>query len=95
MYEFWLSTEQTGTVVDYHIEFVSRLTHLGRKEESLMVGAFLRGLKEEIKTELKMLGPINLGQAMSWTEKIEAKVAAQSWLGSRSKASSKYYPSHS
>ena len=65
MCEFWLAAEQTGTVADYRREFVTRSTHLVRKEESLMVVAFLRGLKEEIKTELKMLGPINLGQAMS------------------------------
>ena len=56
--EFRLAAEQTGTVADYCREFVTRLTHLGRKEESLMVRAFLRGLKEEIKTELKMLGPL-------------------------------------
>ena len=81
--EYWLAIEKTGTTTDYRQEFVTRLTHLGRKEESLMLGAFMRGLIEEIKTELKMLGPINLGQAMSWAEKIEAKVAAQSWLGTR------------
>ena len=65
MCEQWLSIEQTSTVAEYHREFVTRLTHLGRKEESLMLGAFMRGLTEEIKTELKVLGPMNLGQAMS------------------------------
>ena len=71
---------QTGTLAAYLREFVTRLTHLGRKE-SLMLGALMRGLTEEIKTEMKVLGPMNLGQAMSWAEKIEAKIMAQTWLG--------------
>ncbi|CAO2813620.1 unnamed protein product [Amaranthus hypochondriacus] len=85
MCEQWLSVEQTGSVAEYRSEFVSRLTHLGKKEESMMIGAFMRGLTEDIKTELKVLGSTNLGQAMSWAEKIEAKIIAQShtWLGRR------------
>lgn len=98
MCEQWLSVEQTGAVAKYRSIFVSRLTHLGRKEESVIIGALMRGLTEEIKTELKVLGPVNLGQAMSWAEKIEAKIMAQttSWLGRRGESTrnNQYHPSN-
>ena len=92
MCEQWLAIEQIETVAEYRREFVTRLTHLGRKEESLMLGAFMRGLKEEVKTKLKVLRPMNLGQAMSWAKKIEAKIMAQSWLGRRIEPPQKPYP---
>ena len=44
----------------------------GIKEE--MLAAFIKGLDDKIKTELRVLGPSNLEQAMEWTLNIEEKL---------------------
>ena len=53
LYEQWMVVEQTGTVAEYRHEFVKRLTHLKQVAEMMMLGAFLRGLKEKVKAELR------------------------------------------
>ena len=51
-------------MAEYRKEFVTMLKHLGRVDEPVMLRTFLRGLKEEVKYELKLLGPTTLEQAM-------------------------------
>lgn len=55
--EQWMVVEQTGTLATCKKEYETKLTHLERMAESVMMGAFLRGLKEVIKTELRVLRP--------------------------------------
>ena len=62
LYEQWMSVEQTG----YRREFVTRLNYVDMVDEPVMIGAFLRGLCEEVKIELKLIGPTMLDQAMDW-----------------------------
>ena len=51
-------------MAEYRKEFVTMLKHLGRVDEPVMLRTFLRGLKDEVKYELKVLGPTTLEQAM-------------------------------
>ena len=83
LYEQWMSVEQMGSVADYRREFVERLTYLDVVDEPVMMGAFLRGLCEEVKIELRLMGPTSLDQAMDWAELIDRKFECQSWLGRR------------
>ena len=75
--------EQTGSVADYRREFVTRLNYVDMVDEPVMIRAFLRGLCEEVKIELKLMGPTTLDQAVDWAERIDRKLECQSWLGRR------------
>ena len=93
-----LAVEQKRTVAKYRKEFVTKLTHLAKVAESVMFKRFFRGLKPEIKFELRVLGPTMLEQDMSWAEKIDQKLRAQTWLGRRigqAKIYSPKNPNHS
>ena len=48
----------------------------------VMMGAFLRGLRWDIKAKLKVLGPTTLEEAMIWADRIDKKNSC-SWLGRR------------
>ena len=52
MYEQWMVVKQKRSVAKYIGEFVTKLTHLEKITKSVMSGVFLRGLKEEVKTQL-------------------------------------------
>ena len=58
-------------------------------DQPVMLGAFLRGLRDEVKAELRILGPKNLGQAMAWSDKIDKKLAG-TWLRNYPFAPQKY-----
>ena len=64
LFEQWMLVEQTGSVVKYRREFVTRLNYLGVVDKPMMLGAFLRGLCEEVKSKLRVLGPTEFDQAM-------------------------------
>ena len=83
LFEQWMSVEQTGSVAEYRREFVIRLNYLGVVDELVMLGAFLMGLCEEVKSELWVLGPTDLDQAREWAERIDWRLFTQSWLGRR------------
>ena len=83
LYEQWMSEEQTGSVADYRREFVTRLNCVDMMDKQVLIGAFLRGLCEKVKIELKLTGPTTLDQAMDWAERINRKLECQSWLGRR------------
>ena len=52
LYEQWMGVEQTRSMVEYRKEFVTKLTHLQKMAKFVMLGAFLRGLREEVKAEI-------------------------------------------
>ena len=58
LFEQWMADEQRRSVVEYRKEFVTKLKHLGKVEKPLMLGTFLRGLKDEVRNELKVFGPL-------------------------------------
>lgn len=50
--------EQRGkdrTVADYRWEFIGGVTHLERVPEAVLIGAFLRGLIENVEMEVRIL----------------------------------------
>ena len=94
LYEQWMSVEQTGSVADYRREIVTRLNYVNLVDELVLIGAFLRGLCEEVKVELKLMGPTTLDQAMDWAERIDRKLECQSWLGRRQVQQRNYSLTH-
>ena len=66
LYEHWLSAEKKrtiqkkGTVAKYGRKNIGDVTHLEKVPEAIMVGAFLRKQKDNIKKELRVLGPTTL-----------------------------------
>ena len=73
LYEQWLATSQTTTVQDYRRKFVDMAAPLESIPEAILLGKFIHGLKEEIQTEMRVLSPLNLEQAMDLALKIEEK----------------------
>ena len=52
------------TVAKYKKPFVEKVTHLERTPKAMMIGAFLRGLKENVKRKLRVLSPNTLDNTM-------------------------------
>ena len=61
----------------------------GIKEEMLLA-PFMKGLNDKVRTELKVLGPLNLVQAMKWSVNIEEKLIRH--YGPYSNRSKNTYP---
>lgn len=78
LYEQWLSTHQTSTVQEYRRKFIETAAPLERVTEEMLMGQFLNGLKEEIKTEVRLLNPICLEQAMEQAVRVEEKLQVSS-----------------
>lgn len=73
MYEHWLATTQLTTVNEYRRRFIETVAPLDRIFESILIGQFINGLKEEIKVEVRMFNPINLEQSMELALRVEEK----------------------
>ncbi|XP_028552451.1 uncharacterized protein LOC114580126, partial [Dendrobium catenatum] len=70
-YEQFFALTQEGTVADYRDRFeylASRLDHIS---ESALEGNFMKGLKPEIRTSVRVLEPRNLGKAMELAQLVE------------------------
>lgn len=72
LYEQWLATTQTTTVWDYRRKFIELAPLEGITEEVLM-GKFIHRLQAELQTEIRVLNPYNLDQAMELALKLEEK----------------------
>lgn len=55
---------QRRGVAEYAREFVEKLTPLGRVPRSIALGAFINGLREDTKCELRLMDPISLRVAI-------------------------------
>lgn len=60
--------------MDYRRNFIELLAPLERVPEEITKGQFLNGLKEEIKVEVRLLGPKNLDNAMDLALMVEDKL---------------------
>ena len=69
--EQWLSVKQSGSVADYHKEFVEKVIAMGRVPEDIMLGSFVNGLNEWIKRELRLFEPTSLKKAMEWAQYLD------------------------
>lgn len=62
--EQWLAHRQGGTVTDYRLKFIELLAPLDNASEELALGQFLDGPREEIRAEVRLLGPMTVDHAM-------------------------------
>lgn len=76
--EQWLAVAQTGTVAEFRRKFIEMAAPLEKIPESILMGHFVNGLKEDIRAEVRMLGLHNLEQEMDLALKVEEKIRAQS-----------------
>lgn len=60
--------------MDYRRKFIELLVPLERVPEEIAKGQFLNGLKEEIKVEVRLLGPKNLDNDMDLALMVEDKL---------------------
>lgn len=74
LYEQWLAVSQSGTVTDYRRQFIKFAAPLENVPETILMGHFINGLKEEVKAEVRLLNPINLDWAMEIVVRLEEKI---------------------
>ena len=72
--EQWLSNRQLGGVDEYRRRFIELLAPLEGVPEEIAMGQFINGLKEEVRAEIRLLGPITLDHAMDLAAKVEEKL---------------------
>lgn len=72
--EQWLSHEQEEGVVEYRRKFIELLAPLEGIPESIAQAQFVSKLKEEIKNEVRVMGPRSLDHAMELAVQIEEKL---------------------
>lgn len=77
--EQWLATSQTTTVTEYRRKFIETAAPLERLPENIMLGQFLNGLKEDIRSEVRLLNPITLEQAMELALRVEERNKTNGW----------------
>lgn len=73
LYEQWLATTQTTTLLKYHRKFIEMATPLEWVVENILMGHFINGLKDELKAKVRLLNSVNLEQAMELVDRIEEK----------------------
>lgn len=73
LYEQWLATIQETPVQEYRRKFIETTAPLDQISESLLLGHFINGLKEDVKVEVRLLSPMNLEHAMEIVVKVEEK----------------------
>lgn len=73
LHQQWLTLSQTGTVEDYLRQFIEFLAPLLNIPEEIAMGTFLKGLKEEIRTEVRM-NPTTMDKAMELAIQVEEKL---------------------
>ncbi|XP_057251720.1 uncharacterized protein LOC104883522 isoform X2 [Beta vulgaris subsp. vulgaris] len=72
LHEQWLSHEQDGGVLEYRRRFIELLAE--GIPESIAQAQFVSKLKEEIKNEVRIMGPRSLDHAMELAIQIEEKL---------------------
>nr|QIA97942.1 hypothetical protein AP_R.00g000396-v1.0.a3 [Amaranthus palmeri] len=60
LHEQWMSVEQTRSVAEYNLEFVEKANALGMIPENFAMGAYLKGLDERVRKELRPLEPFGV-----------------------------------
>ena len=72
--EQWLAIRQVGSVAAYRKEFVEKVTAMGGVPEEIMLGAFVNGLNDQIKKQLRIFEPTSLKRPWSmpdaWTTRV-------------------------
>ena len=74
-----MSVMQTGTVAAYQKEFIDKAKPIGKIEESMSLGSYLKGLKDDVNRELRVHGSITLKEAMIWSLRIDQKLHPEAY----------------
>lgn len=76
LYEQWLNLSQTSGVIEYRRRFIELMAPLTGVPEEIATGQFINGLREDVKVEVRLLGPRSLDHAMDLSVKVEDKLRA-------------------
>lgn len=72
--EQWLAHRQRGNVCDYRLKFIELLAPLDNVSKELSLGQFLNGLRDDIRSEVRLLGPLTVDHAMELAHMVEEKL---------------------
>ncbi|GJW65964.1 ty3-gypsy retrotransposon protein, partial [Tanacetum coccineum] len=72
--EYLCSIKQTRSVQEYRQEFAVRSARVSNSPENCLLGVFLNGLKEELKTDVRIQKPRTVYNAASLALEYESKV---------------------
>ncbi|PWA81057.1 hypothetical protein CTI12_AA191120 [Artemisia annua] len=72
--EYLCSIKQTGSVQEYRQEFARRSARVSKWPENCLLGVFLNGLKEELKSDVRIQKPRTVYNAASLALEYESKV---------------------
>lgn len=73
LYEQWAALTQTGTAEEYVRRFIELSASLEGLTERVALGNFIDGLSDQIKTELRLWTPRDLGRAIDLAQQIEER----------------------
>lgn len=73
LHEQWLATVQTTTVLENRKSFIEMSAPLKDVPDSLLMGQFINGLKDEIKAEVRVLNPFTLEETMDAAARVEER----------------------
>ncbi|GJR70324.1 putative nucleotidyltransferase, ribonuclease H [Tanacetum coccineum] len=73
--EYLCSIKQTDSVQEYRKEFASRSSRVSNWPDHCLLGVFLNGLKEELKSDVRIHKPRTIYNAMSLAIEFEYKVS--------------------
>lgn len=83
--EQWMSVKQDGNVEEYEKIFIQFASNLEEEvSESCLLANFIKGLDWKIQTELRLMDPVNMDEALDWAVKIEEKLLALGLLNNPS-----------
>ncbi|XP_076896743.1 uncharacterized protein LOC143549833 [Bidens hawaiensis] len=74
--EYLISIKQTGYAQEYRQEFAKRSARVSNWPEHCLLGVFLNGLKEELKTDVRIQRPRKVYNAASLAIEYESKIGA-------------------
>ncbi|KAJ9552427.1 hypothetical protein OSB04_016472 [Centaurea solstitialis] len=72
--ELFCSIKQTGSVQEYRQEFVKRSSRVSNWPDHCFLGVFLNGLKDELKSDVRIHKPRTVYSAMSLAMEFESKL---------------------
>lgn len=71
--ERFLGIKQTGSVADFRREFEMMFASMTGLSDEVLESTFVKGLKAEIRAEIRVLKPIRLGPIMDMAQRLEEK----------------------
>lgn len=82
-YEQLMALRQMGTVSEYRERFEALSAPLGGATEEMLQGAFMNGLKVELRCDVKLMHPSNLKELMNYAGQVEDRNQARDKLQER------------